>query len=219
MYIIIMNVYENAEEHVVNIIKQIESEYKTQYIGYNKNIFYQNIWVYSWEEKIPANFVLLLNYMKEKHIIRDDDRCLSIGIISALPGCNDQPFHFDYLNNTMTVFIPLVDLDDDNGTEYILMQNGNYDDVTNQLMPFNYMTNSYDALKQLVSLDEHVLQRVNSSKYNFVKLNKSVFHRGVKNMKHHEKTMIQLLFSDNPDYVFPFRDRIYSNAVEGSDDM
>lgn len=214
-----MEVIEHNIHHIIEEIKKIELKYHVKCFEYNNNTFYRNIWVDSWEEEIPNEFGIILNYMREKNITHCDDRLISIGIIESFPDCDDQPFHFDYLNNTMTVFIPLVDLDNDNGTEYIQMLNGNYDDVVDILMPLNYTTDSYDTLKHQLDFGGHAVKRVNSSKYNFVKLNKSVFHRGVKNMKPHNKKMIQFLFSNNPDYVFSFRDRFYSNAIEGTDDM
>lgn len=213
-----MDVYEHLPESIVWLINKLEIAH-TYNFKYNINTFYHNIWVDSWKEKIPTEFNTILDYMNENKIILEKDRLLSIGIIQSFPDCEDQQFHFDYLNNTTTVFIPLVDLDNDNGTEYIQMLNSNYEEVVDILMPFNYTTDSYDTLKHQVDFDDSVVTRVNAQKYSIVKLNKYVFHRGVKNNKPHNKVMFQFLFSDNPDYVFPFRDRFYSNASEGTDDM
>jgi hypothetical protein len=150
--------------------------------------------------------------MLDNKIIQHDDKLLSIGIIHSFPDCDDQAFHYDYMNNTFTIFLPLVDIDEDNGTEYIEMLNHNYESVVEQLITRNYKTHLYEELKELIDNEAHALRRVVSQKYNLIKLNKNVFHRGVKNRKTYSKKMFQFVFTDVPEYKFNYIEPYYSNA-------
>ena len=40
-----------------------------------------------------------------------------------MPNCDNQLFHIDYEGNVETFFIPLVDLTDDYGNEYLKFKN------------------------------------------------------------------------------------------------
>jgi hypothetical protein len=208
-----MEVYNVLQDDIIDLIKNSEKIYDVNF-EYNKHTFYYNIWVCSWNQIIPDNFNIILNFMLERKIIQDTHHLLSIGIIQSLPDCNDQPFHYDYLNKTTTIFIPLVDLDYDNGTEYIEMINNNYYDYVEKLIQINYKTNNYKEVTKIIGYENNQLKRVVASKYSFVKLNKYIFHRGVKNKKPQRKIMFQFLFTDDPTYVFKLTEKFYPIASE-----
>ena len=208
-----MEVYNVLQDDIIDLIKNIEKIYDINF-EYNKHTFYSNIWVYSWNQIIPDSFNIILNFMLERKIIQHSDKLLSIGIIQSFPDCNDQPFHYDYLNKTTTIFIPLVDLDYDNGTEYVKILNNNYYDYVEKLLKINFKTESYEEVKKIIGYENNQLKRVVASKYSFVKLNKHIFHRGVKNKKSYKKAMFQFLFTDDPTYVFNFTEKFYPIASE-----
>ena len=88
----------------------------------NKRINHVNIYHNKWSSKDNETCADIINILKKNYSINTDN-LISMGFITSQINCYDQHFHIDYNGTTETYFIPLVDLTDKNGTEYLEFNN------------------------------------------------------------------------------------------------
>ena len=86
----------------------------------------------------------------ESNIFRLDSEKYDLfyfGFIQSLPKCDNQLFHIDYFDKTITYFIPMIELTDLNGTEYVEFNNYSNSllDISNKYLYkkdiINYLSN------------------------------------------------------------------------------
>ena len=85
----------------------------------NHRVFYCNKWT---EEQNKIGLPILKALKEECQHLKsmfDQHTLIQINIINAPPDCNNQLFHIDYQGDSESYFIPLVELSDLNGTEYL----------------------------------------------------------------------------------------------------
>ena len=125
-----------------------------------------------------------------------------IALIASTPDCEYQAYHLDYEGESQTIFIPLVDITDENGTEYIYFYDKNdyikYFDFFNQIS-YNYITNQ--CLKERLErefgliLNQHYsFKIVNAKKYDVLFMPHYCFHRGKKNETKALRPMYNIAF-------------------------
>jgi len=138
---------------------------------------------------------LTIDYSFIKNISLEINECISeiltIGIICAPPDCPEQPFHIDYDGKTSTYFIPLTDIDDDNGTEYAdisRLTNADIFELHNRII---YDRNEL-KLKTFI---------VNAPKYSLIKMDTMLLHRGQSNKKSKHRCMFQIVVCKIPDFI------------------
>ena len=81
----------------------------------NKRINHINIYHRDWQNN---NCDEIIEILKNEYSI-DVNNLVSLAFITSQVNCFDQHFHIDYEGKVKTYFIPLIDLDDNNGTEFV----------------------------------------------------------------------------------------------------
>ena len=136
----------------------------------------------------------------------DINSILSAGFIYSYPNCDNQLFHYDYANKTKTYFIPLSDLTDLNGTEYL-----SFYDTENNEKYLNLLTkinNKFllkdDVIKYLtennVKKSEYEIKIYNSNAYSLYKLPNNILHRGKTNETNDVRILFQLVVTNDNTY-------------------
>lgn len=154
---------------------------------------------------------------------QDLDKCtlLQVNIINAPPDCVDQLFHIDYLGDSISYFIPFVELTDLNGTAYL-----NFINPHNNLVYYNdllkmsalYLTQP-EIIKYLSNLQLHLgvdyeFKAANSDEFALLRMPNYVYHRGQKNRSGKPRLMLNILFSINNAYDYPTREIIEDSEID-----
>jgi len=148
---------------------------------------------------------------------------LQINFINAPPDCTDQLFHIDYLGDSISFFIPMVELSDLNGTEYMFFNDkSNYVKYFSLMLEMSekYFTNQeaieYMTLKGFKYGDDYEFKCANSDPYALIEMPNYVYHRGQKNKTNHNRIMLNILLSINNAYNYPIDEIISDSEVDES---
>lgn len=184
----------------------------------NHKLLYCNKWT---ENKYAYLIPLLYAECEElKHDI-DNYTLLQVNIINAPPDCVDQLFHIDYLGDSISYFIPFVELTDLNGTAYL-----KFLDLHNNLVYYNdllkmsalYLTQpEIIAYLSNLNLHEHVdyeFAAANSDEFALLRMPNYVYHRGQKNRSGKDRMMVNILFSINNAYDYPIQEIIEDSEID-----
>jgi hypothetical protein len=205
----IIGKYNNELFNQIKIIFN-ETKSKIDLLGKIK-IGYTNIYHNKWKIN---KYAFLLDLI-EKETTMKKDRIVSYGFIRSMPNCDNQLFHIDYEGNVETFFIPLVDLTDDNGNEYLkfknLKDNAKYFDTLSSIN-YQYIEKN-DVIKALtekcIDKNSYEFKIVNAIAGSLVHMQYFCFHRGKKNTSNKERVMFQIVILRNKNYnivdneVFP----------------
>jgi hypothetical protein len=154
----------------------------------------------------------------------DKHTLLQINIINAPPDCVDQLFHIDYLGDSISYFIPFVELTDLNGTAYL-----NFLDPHNNILYYDellkmsalYLTQpdiiDYLAKLHLTLHEDYEFAAANSGAFALLKMPNYVYHRGQKNRSGKPRLMVNILFSINNAYDYPTAEIIDDSEVDEID--
>jgi hypothetical protein len=126
-----------------------------------------------------------------------------MGFICSQVNSHNQHFHIDYNGNTETFFIPLIDLDNNNGTEYIEFINKDFNinifnellTITDEFINREQIINYFDKLNILHS--NYQFKFLNGKKGCMVKMPYYVFHRGQSNKGTQDRIMFQIIIAKN----------------------
>jgi hypothetical protein len=136
----------------------------------------------------------------------------------------DQLFHIDYLGDSISYFIPFVELTNLNGTAYLdfLDPHNNivyYDELLK--MSALYLTQpeiiDYLANLQLTLHEDYEFAAANSGAFALLKMPNYVYHRGQKNKSGKPRLMVNILFSINNAYDYPVMEIIEDSEVDELD--
>ena len=184
----------------------------------NHKLLYCNKWTENkYEYLIPLLYAECVELKEdiEKHTL------LQINIINAPPDCVDQLFHIDYLGDSISYFIPFVELTDLNGTAYL-----NFIDPHNNLVYYNdllKMSALYLTQPEIIAylsnlhLQEHVdyeFKAANSAEFALLRMPNYVYHRGQKNRSGKPRLMVNILFSINNAYDYPTQEIIEDSEID-----
>ncbi len=196
---------EKLDTSFVNELRKIIRNYDT-YLE-KKNIFINYINLYQKNLNL-CKYDYLLNYINNIEPIKKDlekTNILYYGFIISQPGNASQYFHIDYRGNTLTYFIPLCELTDKNGTEYLyFFDKSNYFKYFDL---FNEITHKYIEKEQLIEFLKSVnlvfgkdfeFRIANSSANQLIKMPHYVFHRGKTNESKERRIMFQLTLEIKP---------------------
>lgn len=163
-----------------------------------KKINYINIYHKNW----PKNKEFFL-----KNLIDNEIKCkniISFGFINSPINCQKQKFHLDYNSYTHTYFIPLIDLNDCNGTEYIQFYDTkiNIKNVKNLLGISNKYLFKNDIINELKKIDLHLnkdyeFKYLNAKAFDVILMKNYIFHRGSKNRLNVNRVMFQIVCGIN----------------------
>ena len=186
----------------------------------NHKLLYCNKWVKNKYEYLIDLLKTECPYLKEMF---EKYTLLQINFINAPPDCVDQLFHIDYLGDSISFFIPMVDLSDLNGTEYLFFYDSNnyikYFDLMLE-MSEKYFTKP-EAIDYMISKGftydvEYCFKCANASAYALIEMPNYVYHRGQKNKTNHNRIMLNILISINNEYDYPIDEIINDSEVDES---
>jgi hypothetical protein len=218
-----MNVIEKSVTNVlINELNKLRLEMLPHFSSGNKLINHKLLYCNKWNENKYEYLVDLLKnespYLKvsfEKYTL------LQINFINAPPDCNDQLFHIDYLGDSISFFIPLVELSDLNGTEYLYFY-----DNDNYMKYFPLMLEMSDKYFSKPEAREYMESKgfkygvdysfkcANSNPYALIEMPNYVYHRGQKNKTGHNRIMLNILLSINNAYEYPTDEVITDSEVD-----
>ena len=180
--------------------KELISNYneKKELLEDKKKINYINIYHKNWENNKELTLKKLIdNEIKCKNLI-------SFGFINAPYNCKKQKFHIDYGSFTNTYFIPLIDLNNNNGTEYVYFYDidKNIKNKENLLSISNKYFYKKDIICELKKFDlqfkrDFEFRYLNAKSFDLILMNNYIFHRGRKNRLKNNKIMFQIVCGIN----------------------
>ena len=133
----------------------------------------------------------------------------------------DQLFHIDYLGDSISYFIPFVELTDLNGTAYL-----KFLDPHNNLVYYEEllkMSALYLTQQEIIaylsnlSLQEHIdyeFAAANADAFALLRMPNYVYHRGQKNRSGKDRMMVNILFSINNAYEYPIQEIIEDSEID-----
>ena len=169
----------------------------------NQRINHINIFHKDWSnDKIHFNSKNIIELLETEYNI-NSSTILSLGFINAPINCKNQHFHIDYNGNTETYFIPLVDLNNTNGTEYIEFNNKNlnlyyFDNlkkISEKYISRNQLIDEFNN----IGIDDtnYQLKILNTNSFSMVKMPYYLFHRGKINESNCNRIMFQIVISNS----------------------
>ena len=205
---------------MTDIYQSIAPHFESNTNLINHKLFYCNKWEDS-RNKHTYLLDMLRNECDRLRILMEENTLLQINFICAPPDCTDQLFHIDYLGDSISIFIPLVDLSDLNGTEYLYFYNEkNYLNFFDLMLEMSdkYFTKSeataYMITKGFVYEKDFCFKCANSPAYSIIEMPYYVYHRGQKNKTNHKRIMLNILFSRNNAYDYPIDEIINDSEVD-----
>jgi hypothetical protein len=133
-----------------------------------------------------------------------------IQFINSYPDNDDQFYHIDYNGDSISYFIPLVDINELNGTKYLsFVDKENYKKHYNLLLNVSYLILSDEDV--IIKLEEHDLhygvdytfETVSSKAFGIIELPNYCLHRGQKNKTNVIRTMVCITFSLHNSFHYP----------------
>ena len=190
-----------------NFKEEIKSIYKKNkhLLNYDSNeINFINVYHKDW------------NYIKNnntlKYYIDKEINCKNIILISfivAPSNCKNQEFHIDYNSSSVSYFIPTVELNNLNGTEYVDFYNK--EDNINIIDYLNSISTKFleretiiEYLKKfnLIYKKDYDFKYVNASSFSVIFMDNYIFHRG-QNKSKYSRSMVQIMCGINKNINFP----------------
>jgi hypothetical protein len=221
MNIIKKQISGNLQLELESILQTHLNHFTTPSKLINHKLLYCN----KWDENKYAYLIPLLHEecVELKHDI-DLYTLLQINIINAPPDCVDQIFHIDYLGDSISYFIPFVELSDLNGTAYL-----NFINPHNNLVYYKellkmsalYLTQPeiIDYLSRLnlkLGVD-YEFAAANAEAFALLRMPNYVYHRGQKNKTNKDRLMMNILFSINNAYDYPTDEIIDDSEIDEID--
>jgi hypothetical protein len=203
-------------------LESILQTHLNHFTSRSKLINHKLLYCNQWKENKYA-YLLPLLYAECVELKEDIKNCtlLQINIINAPPDCVDQLFHIDYLGDSISYFIPFVELTDLNGTAYL-----NFINPHNNLVYYNdllkmsalYLTQP-EIIAYLSNLHlelgvDYEFKAANSSAFGLLRMPNYVYHRGQKNRSGKDRMMLNILFSINNAYEYPTDEIIEDSEID-----
>ena len=160
----------------------------------NKRINHINIYHRDWQNN---NCDEIIEILKNEYSI-DVNNLVSLAFITSQVNCFDQHFHIDYEGKVKTYFIPLIDLDDNNGTEFVKFNDVDLNkNIVNELVNItnNFITRKdveNEFTKMNITRNDYEFCYLNSPKWSFVLMPSYLFHRGQSNKGTKNRTLFQI---------------------------
>ena len=130
------------------------------------------------------------------------DSVVSFGFIASTPGCADQAWHLDYEGHSETFFVPLVDVTEETGTEYLQFETRrtNLLHFRELMQCSNYFRTNDDLFDRLRSLGVPEgccrAEIMTAPQGALLHLPPFVLHRGRQNRSDRARVMFQLVSLD-----------------------
>jgi hypothetical protein len=208
-----------------NLQAELETILKTHlnhFTSRSKLINHKLLYCNKWTENKYAYLVPLL-YAECVELKQDIDNytLLQVNIINAPPDCVDQLFHIDYLGDSISYFIPFVELTDMNGTAYLNFLNPQNNIVYYpELLKMSalYMTQpeiiAYLSTLNLQEGHDYEFLAANAEAFALLRMPNYVYHRGQKNRSGKDRFMVNILFSMKNAYEYPTDEVIEDSEID-----
>lgn len=213
-----MEIHKNQQQHedeeIRDLITQEMKKVDLLIFSQSKRIGYINLWCKGWKEDVTETQKKIIDRLFDVFygsIKNKDVYPVSLGFIHAPIDCSDQFFHFDYFCKTETIFIPLIDIDDKNGTEYVEFRNMS-DNLKYMEFLLHNCSDKYILKEDLITffkdynIDNYDIKQVCCSAFDFLKMPYYLLHRGVKNKGNCDRIMFQLVVSFDNEFVLTNQD-------------
>lgn len=191
----------------------------------NKLINHRVIYCNKWDPSNNAKYDHIVQLLKDEspHLRNtfDTTTLIQLNFLNAPPDCNTQLFHLDYSGDSISYFIPLVELSDLNGTEYL-----EFTDKRNYMAYYSvieYMNNQYfdrnEAIGYLKTYHlvlnvDYAFKFANSDAFSLLYMPYYVYHRGQKNKTNKNRIMLNILFSIKNTYDYPIAEYVLDTEVD-----
>ena len=218
-----MNVIEKSvSEKLKNELEKLKDLHLSHFNSGNALINHKLLYCNKWKENKYEYLVDLLKsespYLNNTF---ENNTLLQINFINAPPDCNDQLFHIDYMGDSISFFIPMVELSDLNGTEYLFFYNKeNYMKHFPLMLEMSdkYFTRleakEYMESKNFIYGVDYEFRCANSDPYALIEMPNYVYHRGQKNKTNHNRIMLNILLSINNEYEYPTDEVITDSEID-----
>lgn len=191
-----------------NFIEEIKNTYKKNKnlfnYNYNSDINYINVYHKDWNYNKNNN---ILKYYIDKEI--NCKNIILISFIVAPSNCINQEFHIDYNSATVSYFIPTIELNNLNGTEYINFYNKEdniniIDKLINISTKFLERETIIEYLKKLnlIYKKDYDFKYSNAPSFSVIFMDNYIFHRG-QNKSKYARRMIQIICGINKNINLP----------------
>jgi len=217
MKLITNKINENLKQQIKLKFKTVENLIKEN----NNRINHINIFHRDWKTNDCQN---LINIIKNDYNI-NTEKLISLGFITSQKNCHDQHFHIDYNGTTETYFIPLIDLTDCNGTEYVEFKNDDFNlEILDKLISINdtfILRNELEQeLKKMgINKETYEIKILNSNKWGMVYMPNYLFHRGQSNKGGIDRTMFQIVLEVKPNAIVSNQIKINDSELDEENDV
>jgi hypothetical protein len=214
------NINDKLKDMIVDSYDSIKNNFNMN----NQRINHINIYHKDWsDDKINFNSKNIIKLLETEYNI-NSNTILSLGFINAPINCKNQHFHIDYNGNTETYFIPLIELNNTNGTEYVEFNNKNLN--LYYLDNLKKISEKYISRNQLIDefnnigIDEtkYQFKILNTNSFSMVKMPYYLFHRGKTNESNYNRIMFQIVIS-NSESLATISNDIIVNDSELDEDL
>ena len=221
MNIIKSSITPTLRESINNAYLSISDYFNSNNKLINHRVIYCNKWTEQQNSKHEHIVTLLKNECDHLKNIFDTTTLIQLNFLNAPPDCNTQLFHLDYKGDSISYFIPLVELSDMNGTEYLYFFNqDNYQTYYNIILDMNEKyfdrNEAIDYLSKLgLSLDiDYAFKFANSEAFSLIYMPHYVYHRGQKNKTNKNRIMLNILFSIKNIYNYPTDEYVLDTEID-----
>ena len=190
---------EKIEDSFISELNFIVQNYDYYFNKKNNHINYINLYQKNLELQ---KYNYLINYLKKIKTIESSlskYNILYYGLIISQPNNENQYYHLDYRGKSITYFIPLCDITDKNGTEYLYFYDKeNYEKYYDLFLEITHKYKEKEELKKFLETKnlfygkDYELRIVNCKANSIVFLPNNVFHRGKTNESGKRRIMFQL---------------------------
>ena len=222
MNIIKNNISNNLKMELNNILEKNINYFND---SNSKLINHKLLYCNKWEEnKYEYLLQLLKNECTHLQTTFDNNSLIQINLINAPPDCNDQLFHIDYNGDSISYFIPFVELNSLNGTEYLEFTDSklylsHYKillEMSSLYLDRNEII-SYLSKLDLVFGSDYRFSCATSEAFALLCMPNYVYHRGQKNKTNKNRIMLNILFSINNSYDYPCDKIILDSEIDEID--
>ena len=203
-------------------LEEILQTHLNHFTSRSKLINHKLLYCNKWTEN-KYEYLIPLLYAECVELKEDIQKytLLQINIINAPPDCVDQLFHIDYLGDSISYFIPFVELTDLNGTAYLNFINP-HDNLVyyKELLKMSalYLTQTeiiaYLANLNLKEQVDYEFKAANAEAFGLLRMPNYVYHRGQKNRSGKDRLMVNILFSINNAYEYPIQAIIEDSEID-----
>lgn len=222
---------EIIKEHISPTLKKaVETAYAEladYFTGSSKLINHRVFYCNKWSMEQNKKYTPLVEKLQAEcaHLTASFAACtlIQLNFLNAPPDCNTQLFHLDYKGDSISYFIPLVDLTDLNGTEYLFFyEEKNYTGAATFDLIKTMNDKYFDRDEAIAFLAQHdfLLKRdyefrfANAEAFSLLYMPFYTYHRGQKNKTGTNRIMLNILFSIENKYEFPTEEYVPDTEID-----